>query len=484
MRWGIRAKARTDSGVSDVATDRLKRPTAYEPERCVWNMQHIPYELPDGKPHPMRKRAVYVVHGMGKQYATETSALLRAGFEDAFTDIYAWQEKNRVAVDMYQEPVDCLFSPFVYDGFWGNYDDIEKSFPKESSRFNERERSFFAALWKARVISGSSTVWWSVRNIWRLLGPSARVPFHDWLLYLLLQPVSWAVLGFAYLRNREFVTGFLNDVRLYLDPQGEVEKAIVQQIDRRVRDEFMRMIGLDSEFRRLPRHKLIPAAGDRLEFDRVVWVAHSLGSVVSYNVISGLFNRAEEIEVDPAADAEQKRGVERFRSALQCFVTLGSPLDKAAFLLREVAVTPWPKGCAEEMAGGADEPEGATDTGSDWWVNFRHVLDPVSGALGEALICSAIKPRNIHPKRLWLPGLAHTAYWRDPQMLRFILGRTYGKRYLLDKQYRPWPQTGFGNWALSAAGYGSWALILIGGVWAIVAWGPDLLKGALAAVLP
>jgi len=58
------------------------------------------------------------------------------------------------------------------------------------------------------------------------------------------------------------------------------------------------------------------------------------------------------------------------------------------------------------------------------------------------------------------PGLAHTAYWRDRKILRYILGRVYGKNYLEDKEYKP-----YRGWVLTlfaVAGYLIWAGILVG----------------------
>lgn len=47
------------------------------------------------------------------------------------------------------------------------------------------------------------------------------------------------------------------------------------------------MIGLDQEFRHLNDDSdLIQAGGKPVVFNRVVWVAHGLGTVVSYNALS------------------------------------------------------------------------------------------------------------------------------------------------------------------------------------------------------
>ena len=65
------------------------RPLAFEEGNFLWNIQRVPHTLPDGKTHPGRSSAIFVVHGIGQQRWTETAAHLRAGFEDAFEEISA-----------------------------------------------------------------------------------------------------------------------------------------------------------------------------------------------------------------------------------------------------------------------------------------------------------------------------------------------------------------------------------------------------------
>lgn len=462
------------------ARDLDTRPLAYEEDEFLWNLQRVPDRLPDGSGHPARTCGIFVVHGMGKQGWTETAALFRSGFEIAMDDIRRWQCGNPDLLGDF-EPVPNLPAPFVCDGYWANYENIEAYFPGDWARFNERERRFFGDLWRTRVVSGSSTAWWTMRKSLSLLRPGIAERLSSWVIYVPLQVVVASALAFGMLRYREPITEYFNDVRLYLDPRGDVERAIVQAIDRRVGAEFLRMLGLGWDFRELPEHRLIVAGGERLKFERVIWVAHSLGSVVSYNVIGALFSRATELEA--GGDPEQKAGVKRFRASFARFVTMGSPLDKAAVVLGERAVTPWPPDQVWRMGTGPDPEEPEDETG--WWVNFHHVLDPASGPLDEPLITSNNgKPKNMHARPWQLPGLAHVGYWRDRKALRYIIGRTYGRRYLLDEQYRRWPRTALGTWLLGFLGYTVWASLLLGAVWALFTWGPDIVRGALKSLLP
>ncbi len=326
------------------STSRLnagQRPLAFEQGNFLWNMQRVPKTLPDGKtPHPARSSAIFVVHGIGQQSSTETAAQLRAGFENAFEEIAVWQEKHLKQSSSDNQPT--LPPPFIYEGYWANYDDVQATFSEDWKRFNQREQTFFGNLWKHRVVSGARTIGWMFRQQVHLLHPKVlcEVGLFAWILYWPLQIVSTAALLFALVRFPKAITGFANDMRVYLEPRGVVERAIVQRIDDRVGQEFLRMIGLDWEFRPLPPDQLIEAGGERFVFKRIVWVAHSLGTVISYNVLSALLHKAEDIK--SSGDAKQKAGVALFRRALCRFVTMGSPLDKVAFLYRDESLRPWP----------------------------------------------------------------------------------------------------------------------------------------------
>lgn len=462
--------------------DSEQRPLAFEEGNFLWNIQRVPHLLPDGKTrHPGRSSAIFVVHGMGQQLWTETAAQLRAGFEDAFEDIVAWQKKYNTPSAGIRDIT--LPPPFIFDGYWANYDDIQMTFAEDWKHFNEREQKFFGNLWKQRIVSGARTIRWVFGKQMRLLHPKVlcEVGLLPWILYWPLQIVAGAALLFAWFRFLKAITGFANDVRLYLEPRGIVERAIVQRIDYRVGEAFLRMIGLDWDFRPLPSCQLIEAGEERLTFDRVVWVAHSLGTVISYNTLSALFHKAEQIELS-STDAKQKEGVIKFRQALCRFVTMGSPLDKVAFLFKHSSLRPWPADARRRALLLGGETVTSKDPGeTEWWINFYHVLDPVSGALENPFICGKQVPSNIHIRSGWIPGLAHIAYWNDPTTLRFILGRTFGTTFLRDKEYRPWP-----SWvltALAAMSYFVWAMILFGAVYTLYRWGPALLRGVGQAAL-
>lgn len=451
---------------------RFDRPAAYEPDSYGWNLRRVPQTRLIGdqdETHPTRRCAVFVVHGMGEQQWTQTGASLRSASEDALDVIRKWQTENLAPEKITDGAVP---PPFMYEGYWANYSDLKATFPEDWERFNERERTFFQHLWDTRSYSAMRTYLWFLGQQLRLIDPRRikKIGLAIWLLYWPLQIIFPAALTVALLRKPKIITRILADVRLYANPRGIAERALVQRIDYRVGREFLRLIGLDWDFRPLSCAEQVVASGTPFVFNRVVWVAHSLGTVVSYNVLSDLFSRAAELE--HSGDVVQRDSVRKFRESLCRFVTLGSPLNKFASLFPE-ALRPWHthdrstlitggEGVANESQ---DDPDGSASGSRELWINYYHVLDPVSGALYNPLICGATPPVNIHTN--WrasalLPGLAHTSYWCATTVLRFILARAYGCPYL--------PDQSIGRQSLNKQkwfamiGYFVWAVLLFGGV--------------------
>ena len=132
------------------------------------------------------------------------------------------------------------------------------------------------------------------------------------------------------------------------------------------------------------------------------------------------------------------------------------------------------EGCSKDAASWRELlKDGQPPNEREWWINFYHVMDPVSGALSSPVLCDHEPPANFHARSGWIPGWAHVAYWTDSRILRFILGRTYGKEYVRDREYRPLSR------AVSVLGYFVWAVILFGLAFAIIRWAPLLTTWAL-----
>jgi hypothetical protein len=186
-------------------------------------------------------------------------------------------------------------------------------------------------------------------------------------------------------------------------------------------------------------------------------------------VLSDLFARASDLE--SSGDDLQKEGVQRFRSSLRRFVTMGSPLDKIAFLFGADALRPWTE--ADRLCfwdhSRFEDVKARIQSGKnniDWWVNFYHVLDPISGALSNKDVCAGRPPRNFHTSFWRLPGLAHISYWGDTLPLRYILGRIFRRKFLRDKPFRPQKAILLTLYAI--VGYFVWAGVIVGAVYLIV----------------
>lgn len=458
---------------------------AYEHDAYQWNLGRVPDTLTVGGnviAHPARTCAIFVVHGMGEQAWTATAAGLRAGFEDALDAIEEWQRSTGGAAGTAAAPQQ-LPPPFVFDGYWADYADLSATFPEDWQRFNERERRFFGGLWQRRTMSLLRTLGWFVRQQLRLLWPriARDVGWTQYLLYVPLQVLGFGAFVYAAIRHPTALTHVVADVRLYASPRGVAERAIVQRIDYRVGQKFLQLIGLDWDFRPLPSAHQIQAGAARVAFEHVVWVAHSLGTVVSYNVLSDLFARAAHIQA--GGDDEQRRGVARFRKALLRFVTLGSPLNKFAYLFSD-AVRPWPAGARRGLLDGGEDVTRGGEASREWWINFYHVLDPVSAPLVHRAITGGTPPFNFHidwkQVTALIPGVAHVAYWSDLTTLRFVLGRLYGHAVLPDRQYVP--KSARVLKACAFFGYLTWAALVGGGVWALWVLAPLLLQRALDAL--
>jgi hypothetical protein len=274
----------------------------------------------------------------------------------------------------------------------------------------------------------------------------------------------------------------LNDVRLYCSPRGMVERAIVQRIDYRVGEAFLKLIGLNWDFRPLDAEDKYKVDDKPAEFNRVFWVAHSLGSVISYNVLSDIFARADILA--QSGNKEQKDGVNKFWDSLQRFITIGSPLDKIAVLFGKKVLRPWPERMFIKDEKKREEAnKDLNNFLKNWWVNYYHFLDPVSGALSNKLVCPVNQmPNNYHLLNIFrIPGLAHVDYWKDKTFLNYLLSRFFGKTRVEYKE-KLFPAVLlllFGSTA-----YIIWMIIIVGTLYGFYGlWQFEGIRGVFAGIL-
>lgn len=404
----------------------LKRPRAYEPLQIPFRFVDLPRDIERNgrtEPHPLRETTVFVVHGMGLQQFPETAVTLRSGFEDAIGRLS--QESKDAAVP----------PPFIWEGYWANYALFEKTFVREWEECTERERKFFSQLWKRRSMSALRTAAWFVRTnlrqFFQLREWKKPSGFASNITVRAMAPLTILAAAAMLLRHPKLLAEVLGDVRIYCDPRGDVEMAIVHKIDERVGSAFLKLLGVDWNFQDLPRRDWIPISGTLHTFSYVTWVAHSLGTVISYNVIGDILMRAEILqqELDQRKKERERAGVSeseadrrvrwnirRVERGLHRFVTLGSPLEKIDFFFPGV-LRDWPQLALKRFGL---PPKG----GPKRWVNFYHVWDPVSSQLTGPRFAKFVSNRH---GRLWrLPLIAHISYWRDLSILKYLVSRAYG----------------------------------------------------------
>lgn len=393
------------------------RPCADQPD-VIWRMEQL------DPSSPVRQSAVFVVHGMGAHQSGATAVSLRYGFEDAVTEL---RRVPSVSAD--------IQGTYILEGYWGDFPEVARSFSGAWESFSEGEKNFFARLWKSRSVSAVRAAAWFGRQALRLprqvLHFKSDVPGQvGWpyrlsrcLMYLLVVLLTWLSLALLLLtrRGRSVLANVLGDVRMYLQPRGAVEKAIVQNIDRHVTQRFLRLLGLDWDFQPLSWNDKLRVGGRPREFERVTWVAHSLGTVVSYNALSALFERCRTFreQADREGDAGLRAAVERVEKGLHRFITIGSPLQKIAVLFR-ASLQPWPRAFVEAFLRRKFPPPEQ----KNWWVNFYDILDPVSGVLRQTDFFFAAKTEHT-PSRLPIPGWAHIHYWRTLFIAKYILSETH-----------------------------------------------------------
>ena len=400
-----------------------------------------------------RKRAIFVVHGIGSHQRDTTAVFLREGFEDALDNLH----KKGIEEEIDDPSFENLPSTYIKEGYWGDYGEFEQCFPDLWEKMSDTSQNYFKVLWKSRTESVIGTAGWFAKQALKLICRAHKFDATKcWPIRILIYfPRLLIILGIVLLiwvtllillvipTFHQFIIHYLGDVRLYLEPKGSIEHAIVQRIDQKVRDDFLRLLGVDSEFEPLPDttiwgdevnsglHRL--RIGDKFHrFDEVTWVAHSLGTVVSYNVISELLYKCQRIRHLPdfAQDVELIEKVERVEKGLGRFYTLGSPLQMIKVLFPKV-LKDWPKNYANDL-------DHYRESTRKWkWVNFRHICDPISGYLKDFP-----NVQDCQTKLNWAwPGLAHIRYWHTDSICEYILAQAQPSLLKVPNISKPkWPK--------------------------------------------
>lgn len=338
------------------------------------------------KPKRKSKQAVVVIHGMGEQVPMQT---LRDFVETTWVS-------NEDLISRARPDTNTGVSPRTTNPVWGKPDERNRSFELRRITTEKPDRGlrtdFYEFYW-AHLMHG--TTWehfkaWVVDLLWRSPRRVPRDVFSAWIvlwiitlivagvaLYSLLPeadlPRSWTwvkpVLGALLSLG---IGGFVNVFLLkYFGDVARYVKATPLNVARRqeIRDKGVELLetlmGVDGfDFDSHPEDQPLPPF--ETEYDRIIVVAHSLGTIVAYDILKHSFARVHRfVNADPKAKQPNRHRLERLlqdtvaqSGALDIeayrdlqgacldelrgegnpwivsdFVTLGSPLTHAEFLL-------------------------------------------------------------------------------------------------------------------------------------------------------
>jgi hypothetical protein len=139
-----------------------------------------------------------------------------------------------------------------------------------------------------------------------------------------------------------------------------------------------------------------------LAYRKVVVVGHSLGSVLAYDTLNTIIRNDQVLSECVYALART-----------EALVTLGSPLDKTAFLFRQHLKSAVVR---EAMANAVQPLVQSYDFRPEWWINIFNRGDIVAGSLeyydDPGRTNEQRRVRNYEDgKRVINPASAHTGYW-------------------------------------------------------------------------
>jgi hypothetical protein len=234
-------------------------------------------------------------------------------------------------------------------------------------------------------------------------------PGHEILLHGHLDRAWWSAFGYLVLwftliaeafAARYFIIEYVGDVTAYISPYKDSK---FDEIRRRIQQ-----IGLDVG---KAIYGFGPGASSVPHYRKVVLAGHSLGSVLAYDTLNALLNQ------DNVSAPENSRHVGRRTRAL---ITLGSPLDKTAFIFRMQARNEqdWIR---EQLAASVQPLIVSYELyrpSSFEWVNIWSRMDIISGAL-DYYDDPAVNPTNPRHVQNMIdpdartPLLAHLQYWTN-----------------------------------------------------------------------
>lgn len=206
---------------------------------------------------------------------------------------------------------------------------------------------------------------------------------------------------------RRFIVQYMGDVIIYVS-SNEVNAY------GKIRDEI-KLVGLSLAkivYGALKAEEAGDEAAPEFLYSDVVVVGHSLGSVLAYDTLNAIINQDR-------LDHGVRHVVERTKS----LVTLGSPLDKTAFLFRQKARDAFTR---DMLSAAYQSMILDYQYRPKWWINVFCKMDIISGSLEyyddpQHANSDPRRVRNFRDPYCGLnPVSAHTDYWKRPMAKSFL----------------------------------------------------------------
>jgi hypothetical protein len=210
--------------------------------------------------------------------------------------------------------------------------------------------------------------------------------------------LSWALLVAVSVLIRRLLVQFVGDVAIYVAPY-KLDQFFALRAE--IKDAVLNVV------RRVYK---MPGHNNQPYYDRVVLVAHSLGTVVTYDALNALIR-------EEAAGTLGATVVAR----TPLFLTFGSPLDKIAFIFAGQATAKGTVEAREALAVTKQPMIADYNYRPAHWINVFSRWDIISGSLD---FYDSLK--NPHPTKsvenredIDATTLlsAHTEYWRNGSLL-------------------------------------------------------------------
>jgi hypothetical protein len=222
----------------------------------------------------------------------------------------------------------------------------------------------------------------------------------------------WAAVIYFALRMRSLLTQYAGSVAAYISPYKDSK---FEDLRNQIQN-----VGMDAAQLIYDGHKL--PFGRIPEYQKVIILGHSLGSLIAYDTLNAMINLESARQTDGAHNSV----VDRTRA----LITFGSPLDKTAFLFRvqlNVRSNRWDRdGELREAMVCAVQPlitkyedyrfnPGRSPHGPRW-INLWSPMDIISGHLDYYDNPAVIQTETKHVANkidweAWIPILAHNQYW-------------------------------------------------------------------------